>query len=119
MLQILAAMVLAILYEDAHIWAVDKPSGRLVIPGRGIEAEEPLSAELKRQTGKLVYVVHRLDRGASGLVLFAKDAQTHRRLSMQFEERAIHKTYLAAVEGNVAADGRIEQPLRAFGSGRM
>jgi tRNA pseudouridine32 synthase / 23S rRNA pseudouridine746 synthase len=89
-----------------------------VIPGRG-EKEETLLDLVSARLGGKAWVTHRLDRGASGLVVFAKDAETHRRLSKQFEGREIAKTYLAVVRGDVAAGGVIDQPLRVFGSGRV
>lgn len=98
--------------------AVSKPVGQAVIPGRGIP-EEPLSAQVSRHLGSKAFVVHRLDREASGLVLFAKDAETHRLLCGKFESREVHKTYLALVLGPIPEQGVIDQPIRAFGSGRM
>jgi len=109
---------LRVVYEDGRILAVDKPAGQAVIPGRGL-AEEPLSLQASRALGGKAFVVHRLDRGASGLVIFAKDAATHRDLSLLFEGRRMHKLYLALVQGSLEADGAVDQPLRAFGSGRM
>lgn len=87
----------------------------LVVPGRGHDPAEALN----RRLGRRVWVVHRIDREASGLVLFALDAPTHRRLSGLFEGRAVEKTYAALVLGDVAADGVVDGPLREFGSGRM
>ena len=110
---------LDVLCEDDHLIAVSKPAGRLVIPGRGPERGETLHQQVTRYVGEKVFVVHRLDREASGLVLFAKDAPEHRRLCIQFEKRAVQKTYLALVWGRVKSDGCVEKPLRAFGSGRM
>jgi RluA family pseudouridine synthase len=112
-------MSITILYEDEGLIALSKPCGQVVVPGRGELPGEPLAAELERRAGKKIYVIHRLDRAASGLILFAKDAQTHRSLSLQFERREVRKSYLVLVQGNVEADGRIDQPLRAFGSGRI
>jgi RluA family pseudouridine synthase len=112
-------MPIQILYEDEHLIALDKPSGQVVIPGRGEIAGEPLNRELEAHVKRKVFVVHRLDRGASGLVLFAKDADTHKQLNLQFEKREIKKTYLVLVQGRVAEGGKIKQPLKAFGSGRM
>jgi RluA family pseudouridine synthase len=111
-------MRLRVVYEDGRVLALDKPSGQAVIPGRGLDAE-PLSLQAGRVLGAKVFVVHRLDRGASGLVLFAKDAATHRDLSLLFEGRRMHKLYLALVQGSLGADGAVDRPLRAFGSGRM
>ena len=109
---------MTIIYEDSRILAVSKPAGQLVIVGRG-DQREPLNRELERRSGAKVFVVHRLDQEASGLVLFAKDAASHRSLCLQFEERKVSKTYLALVEGAVAAEGLVDKPLREFGSGRM
>lgn len=133
-----------ILHEDDDILAVAKPSGQLVIPGRPVRQtgttasadspgpapsdeagsgdaarEETLLDQVTKHLGGKAWVVHRLDRGASGLVLFAKNAEVHRRLSKQFEGREVKKTYLAVVKGDVPAAGVIDQPLRQFGSGRM
>jgi len=112
-------MAISILYEDKHLVALNKPSGQVVIPGRGELPGEPLIKELETHLGQKAFVVHRIDRGASGLVLFAKDAATHRRLCVQFENREVKKTYLVLVQGTVKEAGRVESPLRAFGSGRM
>lgn len=64
-------------------------------------------------------MVHRLDRDASGVVLFAKDPAAHRALCLQFERRQTGKTYLAAVQGVVERDGSMDRPIKEFGSGRM
>ena len=65
-------------------------------------------------------MVHRLDRETSGIVVFAKDAQTHRELCLLWEKREVEKLYRALVEGSVAqTEGMIEFPLKPFGSGRM
>ena len=112
-------MPIQILYEDKHLIALDKPDGHVVFPGRGEMAGEPLNRELAAHLRRKVFVVHRLDRGASGLVLFAKDANTHQHLSLQFEKREVQKTYLVLVQGRVEQNGKIEHPLKAFGSGRM
>jgi RluA family pseudouridine synthase len=67
-----------------------------------------------------LYVVHRLDKETSGVILFARDAAAHRRLSALFETRQVGKAYLAWVLGSPAADqGSVDAPLREFGSGRV
>lgn len=114
----MAPMEPRVAYEDERLLAVDKPAGRPVIPMRG-EGPEPLAAAVSRHVGGKVWVVHRIDRETSGLVLFAKDAGAHRVLSGLFETRVMEKAYLAAVLGAVGSGGSIEKPLRAFGSGRM
>jgi 23S rRNA-/tRNA-specific pseudouridylate synthase len=72
----------------------------------------------ERLEGK-VWVVHRLDRETSGVMVFARDAETHRTLNMAFERREPKKRYLAAVSGTVAGDGEVALPLKEFGSGRV
>ena len=108
----------AILFEDEHLLAVDKPAGRPTIPGRG-DVGEPLNAELERRSGRKLFVVHRLDLEASGVVVFAKDAETHRVLCAQFESRGAKKIYLAAVAGAMTGEGVADSPLKEFGSGRV
>jgi RluA family pseudouridine synthase len=78
--------------------------------------------ELLRREGLFagrLYPVHRLDREASGVIVFAKDAETHRHLNGEFDRRAVRKTYLALVHGVTANRGTIDKPIREFGSGRM
>lgn len=90
----------------------------LTIPGRGPESGENLHEYWQRERGAKLWVVHRLDRGASGIVLFAKDAEAHKILSMAFETRAVKKTYLAVVAGSMSGSGDVRLALREFGSGR-
>lgn len=110
---------LRVIHEDERLVAVNKPAGQLVIPGRGAAPGEPLVREVEAWLGGKAWVVHRLDREASGLVLFAKTAAAHRWLCALFEQRRIKKTYLAAVAGRVERDGELAQPLKEFGSGRV
>src|SRR4051812_1718723 len=108
----------AILFEDERLLAADKPAGRPTIPGRG-GVGEALNAELERRLGKKLFVVHRLDLESSGVVVFAKDAETHRTLCALFEGRSVKKTYLAAVAGVMTGEGTENRPLKEFGSGRV
>lgn len=109
-----------IVYEDERVLAVAKPAGQEVIPGRGEKGPlPPLVEEASARCGRKLFVVHRLDRDASGVVLLAKDAETHRLLSMAFERRRVAKKYLAVVEGILKGSGSVERPLREFGSGRI
>lgn len=105
------------LYEDARLLAVDKPAGRVVIAGRG-ETGPPLAAELSEKAGRKLFVVHRLDRDTSGVLLLAKDAATHRELSMLFAAHEVSKRYVALAKGRVAGPLLIDRPLAPFGSGR-
>ncbi len=86
-----------LLHEDGALLAIDKPAGRLVIPGRS-GGELSLREQLTVSHGPL-WVVHRLDRGTSGVLIFARTAEAHRDLNMQFERGEPRKTYLALVAG--------------------
>ena len=111
--------MLRILFENDDIIAVDKPVGLAAIAERNIE-KDCLLTQLSALFRHKVYVVHRLDKDASGVILFAKNARAHRYLCQQFTKHTIKKTYLALVHGQISGDGGIiEKPLRQFGSGRM
>jgi len=106
-----------VLYETDDYLAVDKPEGVVSIAeaGRG-----GLPGLIKDVFPGRLFPVHRLDRDASGVIVFAKNADAHRRLNGEFDRREVRKTYLAVVDGAVAGNrGRINAPLREFGSGRM
>lgn len=113
-------MTISILYEDEHLVAVDKPAGIATIPER-LDPQIPcLRKLLEAQLGRELWVVHRLDKEVSGLILFAKTAQAHRFLNIELENREASKTYQALVWGELSLDeGRIDKPIREFGSGRM
>jgi len=108
-----------VLFENDDIIAVEKPEKLASIPERNpekISLLKILSDTLQRR----FFVVHRLDKQVSGVILFAKNAETHRYLNLLFEQRKVHKTYMALVHGTIEGDGGlIETPLRRFGSGRM
>ncbi len=107
-----------VIFEDDRIVAVNKPVGLPTIPGRG-EIAVAVNVEIERRLRKKIYTVHRLDLDASGVLVFAKDAETHRLLSKEFEERRAKKEYLVAVLGVMAGSGEIDKPLREFSSGRV
>lgn len=110
---------LSIIYEDDKIIVVNKPSGQAVIPGRGLD-KEPLVAQVTAHMGSKAFVVHRIDLETSGLVLFAKDADIHRKLSQLWEERGVKKTYWAWVQGIMKEPtGIFKANIKEFGSGRM
>jgi RluA family pseudouridine synthase len=89
-----------LVYEDDYIAAVNKSSGLSVGADRWEESKERLdkllAAFLKLEK---IYTLHRIDKDTSGLVVFAKDGETHKRLSAAFESRQIEKRYIAAVHG--------------------
>jgi tRNA pseudouridine32 synthase/23S rRNA pseudouridine746 synthase len=107
----------AILLEDAALLAVDKPAGRLVIPGRA-GGEPSLREELEALHGPL-WVVHRLDRGTSGVLLFARTAEAHRALNLQFERGEPRKAYLALVAGLPPDAWRCEEALAPARKGKV
>jgi len=110
---------ISILYEDEDIVAADKPEGLAAIPERRPQSAS-LVELLQAQRGERLYIVHRIDKETSGLILFARNAEAHRRLNRQFEKRCVEKTYLALVHGRLANDdGVIDAPLRQCGSGRV
>jgi len=98
-------------HVDRRVVVVDKPSGLLSVPGRGIDkADCALSRVRARWPGALV--VHRLDMDTSGLLLFALDDDTQREMSRQFATRQIDKRYEALVQGCPATDeGEVDLPL--------
>jgi len=102
-----------ILYEDEHLLVLDKPSGLSVLPD-GWEKDAPyLVKSLEEQFGK-IFIVHRLDKITSGVMVFARAAESHRALSLQFEDREAEKTYHAIVEGNPKWEEKTaKHPLRA------
>ena len=108
-------------FEDDEFILVNKPSGLLTMPGRGPAAKEKnLLALLTQALKRPMFVVHRLDKDASGLILFAKNENSHRYFSILFETKEIKKKYLVAVEGYVEEKrGIVDKPIQAYGSGRM
>ncbi len=110
-----------VVHEDARLIALNKPAGLpSVHAGFGSPGDRSLHALVSERLGSPVYIVHRLDRPTSGLIVFAKDRDEHRRLSVLFESREVRKTYLAVVSGEVeSARGEIDLSLRTFGSGRV
>ena len=104
--------MLDILYRDQWLIAVAKPSGLLVHRSLIAAQEERFAVQLLRdQIGQRVYPAHRLDRGTSGVLLFALDRHTAATLGGQFESRAVDKRYLAIVRGHPPASGTIDHAL--------
>ena len=85
-----------ILYRDAEMVAIDKPSGLAVHRGWA-RAERYAMTELRDTLGQWVYPVHRLDQSASGVLLFGLSPEAARVLGRQFEQREVKKRYLALV----------------------
>jgi 23S rRNA pseudouridine1911/1915/1917 synthase len=115
---------LNVLYEDDDLLVIDKPAGLLVIPDRW-DASKPTVVKLARAylhtraaAGTIaaepprIWVVHRLDRDTSGVLILAKSARVHAALSQQFERGKVLKTYVALVIGQgIRAEGVIRLPI--------
>ena len=101
-----------VLFADNRIVVFEKPTGLLSVPGIGPEKADCLVVRAQRDFPD-ARIVHRLDRDTSGIILLARDADSHRELSRQFHDREVNKTYEAVVDGIVAIDqGTIDAPIR-------
>lgn len=99
-----------IIFENEYFIAVNKPTGLLSVPDR-MQSEVSLKDMLIQQYGN-IYTVHRLDKGTSGVIIFAKDEATHKQLSQLFEGRDVEKYYMGLVHGQpVHQQGSIDAPL--------
>lgn len=102
---------LELIYSDDSILVLNKPSGLLSVPGRGEEKRDCLATRTVIEYPDAL-IVHRLDMATSGLMVLARGKQIHRQLSILFQQQQVSKSYLAIVDGIVAAtSGEIERPL--------
>lgn len=98
-------------HADDQLVAVDKPPGMLSVPGRGPDRADCASRRVQATYADAL-IVHRLDMGTSGLLVFGRGAVAQRALSIAFAERAVAKRYLAVVAGWPDADeGLVDLPL--------
>jgi 23S rRNA pseudouridine1911/1915/1917 synthase len=109
---------LPILYQDKDVVVVDKPAGMVVHPAAGHASGTLVNALLHHVDDlsgiggeKRPGIVHRLDRGTSGLMVVAKHDAAHEELSRQFHDREVEKEYTALVWGEVMAGRRIDAPI--------
>jgi tRNA pseudouridine65 synthase len=104
---------LPILHLDDDVVAVDKPSGMLV-HRTALDARETrfVVQTLRSQLGRRVHPVHRLDKGASGVLVLALHQEAAAALAASVRERRMRRTYLAVVRGRPPEEGRIDHPLR-------
>jgi 23S rRNA pseudouridine1911/1915/1917 synthase len=120
------ALALDILYQDPDIAVLNKPAGMVVHPGAGHSTGTLVNALLhhlddlsgiggERRPG----IVHRLDRGTSGVMVVAKNDATHQELARQFHDREIEKEYIALVWGVVQAGRRIDAAIGRDPSNRQ
>lgn len=101
-------------FEDDNLMVIDKPAG-LVVTSEGESRGETLEQWLVKRQGNLglprAGIVHRLDKGTSGLIVAAKTSAAFCRLQKDFKERQVSKEYLALVCGLTVADGQIQMPI--------
>ena len=109
---------LPIVFQDEDVIVVDKPAGMVVHPGAGHDEGTLVNALLfhaENLSGvggeERPGIVHRLDRGTSGLLVAAKNDLAHRELARQFQDREVEKEYIALVWGEVHAGRRIDLPI--------
>jgi 23S rRNA pseudouridine1911/1915/1917 synthase len=110
---------LDVVYEDDDIAVINKPAGMVVHPAPGHYTGTLVHALLGRGGAWSAVggaarpgVVHRLDKGTSGLIVVARNDVSHRALSAQLKDRSLSRTYLAIVRGRIADDaGELEGPI--------
>lgn len=109
-----------VLYEDDHLFVVDKPAGLVVHPGAGHDGPTLVDAVASRITAALPPggdaerpgIVHRLDRDTSGLLLVARTDEAHRRLQAAIRDREVTREYLALVDGRPESrTGTVDAPI--------
>ncbi len=99
-----------IIFENNDFVALNKPSGLLSVPDR-TQSAESLKDILLKKYGQ-IYTVHRLDRGTSGVIVFAKSESFHQYLSVVFEERSVEKYYQGFVQGTMQEKkGSVNEPI--------
>ena len=102
-----------ILSVDDSLLAVNKPAGLLCLPD-GYQPELPHLRTLLEPTYGPLWIVHRLDKDTSGVLLLARTTAAHRTLSLQFENRQVQKTYHALVRGSPSwQEKTMDAPLRS------
>ncbi len=101
-----------IIYKDEHILIINKPAGLSVLP-EGWEPDAPYLVKSLEEEYKKIWVVHRLDKFTSGVLVFALNAEAHRALNIQFEKHETEKVYRAITVGAPPWKERITKfPLR-------
>jgi tRNA pseudouridine32 synthase/23S rRNA pseudouridine746 synthase len=102
---------LQILHEDAQVLVLDKPEGLLTVPGKLPNRQDCLITRLQAAHWDAL-TVHRLDCDTSGVIIFARTKQAQGFLGQEFEQRRAQKTYIARLQGKLAADsGTVDLPV--------
>jgi tRNA pseudouridine32 synthase / 23S rRNA pseudouridine746 synthase len=96
--------MLPIIYEDQWLIAVNKPAMLLSVPGRYLENQDSVLSRFRNlfSDGLNLNPVHRLDLETSGILILARDKNTYRQLSLQFEKKQVHKVYEAVLSGVIS-----------------
>lgn len=107
-----AKIKIPVIWSDEHLLVINKPAGLLTLPD-GYDPSVPhLKSVLSPSWGPL-WIVHRLDRNTSGVIILARSADSHRLLNIQFQERQVNKVYHALVLGDPIWESKIvDLPLR-------
>jgi 23S rRNA pseudouridine1911/1915/1917 synthase len=108
-----------VIYEDDDLVVINKPAGMVVHPAAGVDSgtlANALAFHFERLSNKgggtRPGIVHRLDKGTSGLLVVAKTEKAHERLADQFRDREVYKSYVALVHGQIEKEsGEIAQPI--------
>ncbi|MCH8487082.1 MAG: RluA family pseudouridine synthase [Candidatus Cyclonatronum sp.] len=106
-----------VLFEDAHLMAIDKPAGLLTVPIPDMPSVN-LQLMVQQDFGKRVRPVHRIDRYTSGIVVFSKTGRVHHQLVKQFRNREPRRVYQALVRGRVMPEsGTLVHHLKLIKTG--
>ena len=104
-----------LLYEDPELLVLNKPSGLLAVPGKGVDKLDSLSHRVQMKYPSAL-IVHRLDQATSGLMLMAQNPDAQRALSRHFSDRSVDKRYLAKVQASLTPSPEwqtIDEPIYA------
>jgi 23S rRNA pseudouridine1911/1915/1917 synthase len=120
-------IALEIVFEDEHLLIVDKPAGMVVHPAAGNRDGTLVNALLHHCAGRLSGIggvarpgiVHRIDKGTSGLLVVAKTDRAHEGLAAQFARHSIHRLYLAIVAGLPQPGGTVDAPIARSSANRQ
>ncbi|HEV8695673.1 MAG TPA: 23S rRNA pseudouridine(1911/1915/1917) synthase RluD [Lysobacter sp.] len=108
-------IALDVLYEDAHVFVINKPAGLVVHPGAGNPAGTLVNALLHRDPALNALpragIVHRLDKDTSGVMVVARTLPAHTALIEQLSSREVHRQYLAIVVGSLVSGGTANAPI--------
>lgn len=108
----------SVIYQDEDFIVLNKRSGILIAADRYNPDAPRLDLLAEKEFGKL-YAVHRIDKDTSGLIIYARNPEAQRELSMQFEKRQVHKTYHALVYGHpLWTDLKVDLPLLPDGDAK-